>query len=345
MKKDLLYLQARMKKAKIPVDRSVFNADNKQSIPKLSFSMKERLDKYQIEYDRLKLQLDYPNQRTRFKVTFGPSYNLSPSNKSKLVLKIVFGVILSVLVFFATILINELTSRTLRDTWIFMNKLKIEPAVEISKKDLKNSKLLSTKALEKIGVTSFSRKDKSKKLDMAIRDIERVVLEGSKDRKALFYVIGEANNSDIFIANILNLLVLDSLKDLLYINYDYRSKNSSKGIWDFLSGKKKWTEVKLSKSEKRSYLYVPPGEVNGKLKYIKSRRREKMYQALSSADTYEMVISRGLDAEYSLENTVLQKEVDDIYLFVFLGDLDKSKVEFFDSYLDRDKLRATFVCS
>ena len=112
--------------------------------------MKERFDKYQIEYDRLKLQLDYPNQRTRFKVTFGPSYNLSPSNKSKLVLKIVFGVILSVLVFFATILINELTSRTLRDTWIFMNKLKIEPAVEISKKDLKNSKLLSTKALEKL---------------------------------------------------------------------------------------------------------------------------------------------------------------------------------------------------
>ena len=180
---------------------------------------------------------------------------------------------------------------------------------------------------------------------MAIRDIERVVLEGSKDRKALFYVIGEAKNSDIFIANILNLLVLDSLKDLLYINYDYRSKNSSKGIWDFLSRKKKWTEVKLSKSEKRSYLYVPPGEVNGKLKYIKSRRREKMYQALSSADSYEMVISRGLDAEYSLENTVLQKEVDDIYLFVFLRELDKSKVEFFDSYLDRDKLRATFVCS
>ena len=81
MKKDLLRLQAKMKKAKIPVDRSVFNDKNNSNITATDYSLKQRLDKYQIESDRLTNQLEYPSQRTRFKISYGPSYSLDPANK------------------------------------------------------------------------------------------------------------------------------------------------------------------------------------------------------------------------------------------------------------------------
>ena len=84
MKKDLLRLQAKMKKAKIPVDRSVFNDKNNSNITATDYSLKQRLDKYQIESDRLTNQLEYPSQRTRFKISYGPSYSLDPANKKKL---------------------------------------------------------------------------------------------------------------------------------------------------------------------------------------------------------------------------------------------------------------------
>ena len=80
--KKLLKLQAKMKKANIPVDTSVFNDDRRNPVnPMPGQSMKERLDKYQIEYDRLSMQLEYPSQRTRFKIIFGPTYSQDPSNK------------------------------------------------------------------------------------------------------------------------------------------------------------------------------------------------------------------------------------------------------------------------
>ena len=49
-----------------------------------------------------------------------------------------------------------------------------------------------------------------------------------------------------------------------------------------------------------------------------------MFKALSNSDTYEVIAARALDAGYNIENSLIQSEVDDVYIFAFLGDLEKS---------------------
>ena len=59
---------------------------------------------------------------------------------------------------------------------------------------------------------------------------------------------------------------------------------------------------------------MPPGKALGKLKFINSARRSKMFKALSNSDTYEVIAARALDAGYNIENSLIQSEVDDVYI-------------------------------
>ena len=215
--------------------------------------------------------------------------------------------------------------------------------MEVKLKSLKNQYLLSANELAEIAVTENNNKSKYNEIYKTIRAIERNVLEGSKGRQALFYVLGNPDKSDILLANVINLIEADSLKDIIYLNFDYRSKANVPGVWEFLSGDAKWSEVKLAVTKKRSYFYVPPGDAKRRVKFLASSRRSKMFKALANTESYEMILSRALAAGYTIENTLIQKEIDDIYIFCFLDTLEKGDIHLLNSYLDRDKVKGLFV--
>ena len=137
-------------------------------------------------------------------------------------------------IFLSTILVNEFTSTKIRDTWILINRLGIEPDMEVKLKSLKNQYLLSANELAEIAVTENNNKSKYNEIYKTIRAIERNVLEGSKGRQALFYVLGNPDKSDILLANVINLIEADSLKDIIYLNFDYRSKANVPGVGVFV---------------------------------------------------------------------------------------------------------------
>ena len=82
-------------------------------------------------------------------------------------------------------MINELTATKIKDTWIFMNYMKLAPDVEISAKALRGQYLLGESELAEIAVTT-SQESESNKLYKSIRGVQRNILEGSKGRSALF---------------------------------------------------------------------------------------------------------------------------------------------------------------
>ena len=147
----------------------------------------------------------------------------------------------------------------------------------------------------------------------------------------------------MLLANVLNLIEADSIKDLIYLNFDQRSIKSRLGIWNFLAGEAKWSEVKLQKAVS-VITRVAPGDAHRRLKFINSTRRRENVCSSFKFKSYEMIISRALDVEYKLENSVLQTDVDDIYIFAFLEKLDTAKLELFSCpTLDRGKVKGLFL--
>ena len=342
----LMTLQARMKRAGLVVDESLmFGAENREST--FLESLTQMVNNLDVERNRITQEIENPGQRIRFKYSTPPRLDTRVANRGKLIISLLVGIILILFSCFAVTLISELRNDHIRDVWRVRNLAQSAKVVRLDKKDLKYCAALSKGDVERlkdslqdvVGGSYSSELNSFQKL----REFSLLV-QPIKDNTLLLLPVGfhdNVRNIPSALTNISSNLTGEStmLLDLNPVNSAHEGNTKSFDLVDFLNGKCKWGEVKVTKGTFNSFDYAQIRE--GNLQSFKLSALKKLFKALR--EQYHNVVIHGLPDHFFLENYNFAQMSNQYVLMLSLGQSTYSDLKRNLSRLDNSKIKAILV--
>ena len=250
MMRQLIELQARMKRAGVPIDPTIqfqnLTPDGRLFLTRLSELVKE----HQLEQENLARQLAQPETRSRYRYAIYPTSEAGLGNKKRIALVGFAAIALLGGALFSIVILREVYNPKLHDSWKFKN---LFPSINIQ------SELFPREA-KKLGAVSLT----------AVNRFQRQLLQGSKAesteasalqkiRSAIASIpakdgarvamisASSDNRSGLRELGLLSagLVASSEKRDTVLIDLrPQKSYNEDHDLIDFLEGRCKWRDVK-----------------------------------------------------------------------------------------------------
>ncbi|SMF65214.1 hypothetical protein [Pseudobacteriovorax antillogorgiicola] len=345
MLRQLFQLQARMKRAGIPIDSSLQNSGLQGDESLFLASLIQKVKEYQYEKQSIERQLASPDQRHRFRFAVAPSIESRIANKKAILMQGGIGLGLIILTYLLTLWIRDRSNPIAYDSWRVQNLALGHPVLSFSNKVLRYAEPLLSEDLRQLKnqltdkaeggasrLTFFQRVRELTSLAQPINKRPILILpigyrdEGHYLPAAVSSVLGDAGESTLLV-------------DMNPVHPVSDAKDRKNDISDFLAGRCKWGEVKTPRDKMTSFDYarLHPGN----LKAIKLNPLRKLFRALN--EQYENIVVFGQPAPFFVENQSLAQVADQCFLVVALGSARYEDIRRSLDVIPRKSLQAVVI--
>ena len=345
--RQLLQLQARMKRAGIPIDLSLQLRNLDQEGQLFVQQLSDQVNEYRLEAENLDKQIREPDARTRFRYTLEPSFDSSPANKKILILAAGAGFGLLALTFFGTILLRELYSPIIYDIWRLQRASGLPITANISRSLLKRSSNLNAQRIQALKPhlldTGKRRLPPEVRLLREIRKLEQSMIEPDPNGPIGLLFLGQSPHLQSFIQSSYNTFASDQKGESIVVDFNHRFPASKETpdhmLPEFLDGACKWKDIKTRKGMANLYDYIrcfaslkqPPPPIDSSV-------FAKLITALK--DKYKLILLSGPQSDFLIESTRICQESRDCHLIVCSGSAKYEDLKTLITMAGPDKIRS-----
>ncbi|NRA67326.1 MAG: hypothetical protein HRU19_22775 [Pseudobacteriovorax sp.] len=323
--RQLIELQARMKRAGIPIDTTIqfqnLTLDGQLFLSRLSQVVKE----HKLEVENLDNQLQNSSDRTRYRYSVPPTAENALANKKRLFLVFAIAAFLVGGTILGIILAREIYSPLLYDVWKFRNKFPDTTiATVIPKKFFRRVKSYSEGDVTKVKDHLVLEEPNSGKV-IGLQGIRKALYQHNSDITGKTWYITTNGNSPLFprLATLAtNLVAHQTNKDSVMIDlnpspmFSQSNTGNKHDLIDFLEGSCKWKDIRLTIDDDGNYDRVGVNEDRPLIPPISQSSLGSLINALKKQ--YSHIIIKGLPQPLFLENSQFASFADHWIEFVDL---------------------------
>jgi hypothetical protein len=351
MTRNLLQLQAKMKRASIPIDLTLQLRNLSEEGQLFVNELTQRVKEFRLEKQSLQNQLENPSSRTRYRFTKPPTLESSPGNKKWIAVAVAGGIFLVLGTMGAVIIFREFFNPVAYDAWRVLNRYHLPAIAQVPKKQIKQLKQAASpkkiSQMKKHLDDASLRKARDPMLGL-LQNLRRVeqAMHSTQDKgsHALVY-IGQARNLREISETFGNICATDQDEDVILIDFNHlhpiHKSQDKLDLNAFLRGECKWKEVKLPKSNDLGFDYAKHSFAQQDASAIRHETLHRLITALK--DKYGMTILNGFPGSFFVENAKLVAEADSWVAAIVLGDARFEDIETVLQYLDSSKLRGLLL--
>ncbi|MFW7377342.1 MAG: hypothetical protein ACOH5I_00875 [Oligoflexus sp.] len=344
--RQLLQLQARLRRAGLPVDLTLqmrnMSEEGQLFIERLTQQVKE----YRLEQQNLENQLNQIDARNRYRFSKAPSLETSPANKKFIAAAIAAGIMILLLTAGSVIVFREFFSPIATDAWRLINRYSLPVVSQFSKKDMKNLTQLNPTRIRqtkgRIDNQKLSGKD-----EQAIRPlqntrfIEQAFVKAAVNGAHGLVFVGQHPDLGILSRTIGNCCAIDQDQGAILIDCNHTNpaltSRSTQDLHQFLNGDCKWKDVKIKAADQHAFDYAYHSLKAQNAEALKSATFKKLMVALK--EKYQLVVLNGFPGGLFVENARLMQVADSWVLGVVLGEARYEDIEAALEAIDSSKLK------